>query len=241
MFNLFRLDTVTFYSIISVMVKLLDGKNVDKVSTLVFRILKLQEFFTRIIEVNNPNKMPCIYAMWHAHQFCIHGIPNRDKLHVLVSRSRDGEIIADVVEKWGFKTVRGSKGKKGAVEASMQMISILKSGENCAMMVDGPRGPANVVKDGVIKIAKLAGVPIVPVYWYSNNFTWAKFPSWDELRCPIFATNLINIYGEPIYISQDGDEEEARQKLQKSLEELEIKAPQAFDEVYKFGIWKKQK
>ena len=144
------------------MVKLLNGKNINKVSTLVFRILKLQELFTRIIEVNNPNKTPCIYAMWHAHQFCIHGIPNRDKLHVLVSRSRDGEIIADVVEKWGFKTVRGSKGKKGAVEASMQMISILKSGENCAMMVDGPRGPAKVAKDGVIKIAKLAGVPVVP-------------------------------------------------------------------------------
>ena len=223
------------------MVKLLDGKNINKVSTLVFRILKLQELFTRIIEVNNPNNTPCIYAMWHAHQFCIHGIPNRDKLHVLVSRSRDGEIIADVVEKWGFKTVRGSKGKKGAVEASMQMISILKSGENCAMMVDGPRGPAKVAKDGVIKIAKLAGVPVVPVYWYSNNFTWAKFPSWDELRCPVFATNLINIYGEPIYIPHDGDEEEARQKLQKSLEDLEAKAPQAFDEVYKFGIWKKQK
>ena len=223
------------------MVKLLDGKNINKVSTLVFRILKLQELFTRIIEVNNPQKMPCIYAMWHAHQFCIHGISNRDKLHVLISRSRDGEIIADVVEKWGFKTVRGSKGKKGAVEASMQMISILKSGENCAMMVDGPRGPAKVAKDGVIKIAKLAGVPVVPVYWYSNNFTWAKFPSWDELRCPVFATNLINIYGEPIYIPHDGDEEEARQKLQKSLEDLEAKAPQAFDEVYKFGIWKKQK
>ena len=223
------------------MVKLLDGKNINKVSTLVFRILKLQELFTRIIEVNNPQKMPCIYAMWHAHQFCIHGISNRDKLHVLISRSRDGEIIADVVEKWGFKTVRGSKGKKGAVEASMQMISILKSGENCAMMVDGPRGPAKVAKDGVIKIAKLAGVPVIPVYWYSNNFTWAKFPSWDELRCPVFATNLINIYGEPIYIPHDGDEEEARQKLQKSLEDLEAKAPQAFDEVYKFGIWKKQK
>lgn len=223
------------------MVKLLNGKNINKVSTLVFRILKLQELFTRIIEVNNPQKMPCIYAMWHAHQFCIHGISNRDKLHVLVSRSRDGEIIANVVEKWGFKTVRGSKGKKGAVEASMQMISILKSGENCAMMVDGPRGPAKVAKDGVIKIAKLAGVPVVPVYWYSNNFTWAKFPSWDELRCPVFATNLINIYGEPIYIPHDGDEEEARQKLQNSLEELEAKAPQAFDEVYKFGIWKKQK
>lgn len=224
------------------MVTLLKGKNVNvnKVSHLVFRVLKFQELFTEIVEVNNPDKMPCIYAMWHAHQFCVHGIRHRSKLHVLVSRSRDGEIIADVVEKWGFKTVRGSKGKKGAVEASMQMISILKSGENCAMMVDGPKGPAKVAKDGAVKIAKLAGVPIVPVYWYSKNFTWAKFPSWDSLRAPIFITKLINIYGEPIYVPADGDEEEYRQKLQNSLEELEKNAPRAFDEVYQFGLWKKK-
>ena len=223
------------------MVRLLDGKNINKVSHLVYRVLKFQELFTRIIEVNNPDKIPCIYAMWHAHQFCIHGIRNREKPHVLISRSRDGEIIADVVERWGFQTVRGSKGKKGAVEATMQMISILKSGENCAMMVDGPKGPARVVKDGVIKIAKMAGVPIVPVYWYSSNFTFAKFPSWDEMRSPIFATNLINLYGEPVYVPQDCDEEEARLKLQAGLEELEKKAPKAFDEVYKFGIWKRRK
>ena len=223
------------------MVRLLKGKNITKVSHLVFRILKFQELFTRIVEVNNPDKMPCIYAMWHAHQFCVHGIRHREKLHVLVSRSRDGEIIADVVERWGFKTVRGSKGKKGAVEATMQMISILKSGENCAMMVDGPKGPARVVKDGVIKIAKMAGVPIVPVYWYSKNFTFAKFPSWDEMRSPVFSTNLTNLYGEPIYVPNDCDEEEIRQKLQLSLENLEKEAPKAFDEVYKFGIWRRKK
>ena len=109
------------------------------------------------------------------------------------------------------------------------------------MMVDGPKGPARVVKDGVIKIAKMAGVPIVPVYWYSKNFTFAKFPSWDEMRSPIFATNLINLYGEPIYVPKDGDEEEARVRLQASLEDLERKAPAAFDEVYRFGIWKRKK
>lgn len=225
------------------MVRLSDKSNVVKTSHLVFRVLKFQELFTKIVEVNNPDKMPCIYAMWHAHQFCIHGIRHRSKLHVLVSRSRDGEIIADVVERWGFKTVRGSKGKKGAVEATMQMISILKNGENCAMMVDGPKGPARVVKDGVIKIAKMAGVPIVPVYWYSKNPTFAKFPSWDEMRCPIFSTNLINLYGEPIYVPQDGDEqaeENARIQLQNSLENLEKEASKAFDEVYKFGIWKRK-
>ena len=223
------------------MVRLSEKSNIVKTSHLVYRLFKFQELFTRIIEVNNPDIMPCVYAMWHAHQLCIHGIRNRDKIHVLISRSRDGEIIADVVERWGFQTVRGSKGKKGAVEATMQMISILKSGENCAMMVDGPKGPPRVVKDGVIKIAKMAGVPIVPIYWYSKNFTFAKFPSWDEMRSPVFATNLINLYGEPIYITKDGDEEEARVKLQKSLEDLERKAPAAFDEVYKFGIWKRKK
>lgn len=223
------------------MVSISKGKNVKKVSSLVFTILKIQELFTRIIEVNNPGKMPCIYAMWHAHQFCVHGIPDRAKLHVLVSRSRDGEIIAEVVEKWGFKTVRGSKGKKGAIEASMQMISILKSGENCAMMVDGPKGPAKVAKDGVVKIAKLAGVPIVPVYWYSSNPTFIKFPSWDELRMPLFSTNLINLYGEPIYADENCDEEEVRKKLQNSLEELEKKAPEEFKKVFQFGLWKKRK
>ena len=80
------------------MVRLSDKSNVVKTSHLIFRVLKTQELFTRIIEVNNPDKMPCIYAMWHAHQFCVHGIRHRAKLHVLVSRSRDGEIIADVVD-----------------------------------------------------------------------------------------------------------------------------------------------
>ena len=224
------------------MVRLINQDNLKQVTDIVYAMMKVQEFFTYAEEFNNPGISPCVYAMWHAHQFCVHGIRHRSKLHVLVSRSRDGEIIADVVERWGFKTVRGSKGKKGAVEATMQMISILKSGENCAMMVDGPKGPAKVVKDGVIKIAKMAGVPIVPVYWYSKNFTFAKFPSWDEMRSPIFATNLINLYGEPIYVPQDGDEaaeEEARQKLQQSLEQLEKDAPKAFDEVYQFGLWKK--
>ncbi len=223
------------------MVRILDGKNTELFARVVYGLFKIQEVFTRIIEVNNPRKTPCIYAMWHAHQFCIHGLPERDKVNVLISRSRDGQVIADVVEKWGFKTIRGSKGKKGAVEASMQMLAALKNNENCAMMVDGPKGPPRIVKDGVIKLAKLSGAPIVPIYWHSKNFTWVKFPSWDEMRSPIFATNMVNLYGEPLYVAPDGDEEEARLKLQKSFEELEKQAPKAFDEVFKFGIWLRKK
>jgi hypothetical protein len=223
------------------MVRILNQKNVDKISNLIYFTFKIQEFFTHIVEVEHPNTEPCIYAMWHAHQCCIHGLQNRGKTNVLISRSKDGEVIARVVGKWGFKLIRGSKGRQGAVEASMQMIEALKNGENCAMMVDGPRGPAKVVKDGVIKIARLSGKPIVPIYWYSTNFNWLRLPSWDGLRMPFFDVRLINLYGKPIYVSKDETDEEARLRLQASLEELEKRAPEVYKKVYRFGLWRIRK
>lgn len=215
----------------------------EKFTKIIYRIFKIQEIFTDIQNVDFPeNAGPCVYAMWHAHQCCVHGFPNREKCNVLVSRSRDGEIIAGVVERWGFKVIHGSKGKKGSVEATLQMINALKNGECCAIMVDGPKGPAKVVKDGAIRVAKNAGVPIVPVYWYSSSPTFLKFPSWDEFRIPFFWTKLINIYGEPIYVDPNGgkeEDEQVRLKVQHSLEELEEKAPKAFKGVFRFGLWKK--
>lgn len=216
--------------------------NREKFSNLIYSVFKFQEFFTDIQNVNLPDCGPCVYAMWHAHQCCVHGLPDRANCNVLVSRSRDGQIIANVVEKWGFKVIHGSKGKKGSVEATLQMIHALEHGECCAIMVDGPKGPAKVVKDGAIKIAKKAGVPIVPVFWYSPNLTFLKFPSWDGFRIPFFWTKLINIYGEPIYVGADNDkaqDEEVRLKVQRSLEKLEKEAPKAHKEVFRFGLWRK--
>ena len=217
--------------------------NREKFTELIYSIFKLQEKFTDIQNVDyHEGVVACVYAMWHAHQCCVHAFPNRDKCNVLVSRSRDGQIIAGVVEKWGFKVIHGSKGKAGSVEATLQMISALKNGECCAIMVDGPKGPVNVVKDGAIRVAKKAGVPIVPVYWYSPNPTFLKFPSWDGFRIPCLWTKLINIYGEPIYIDPDADKEQdelVRLKVQHSLEELAEHAPKAHKEVFKFGLWKR--
>ena len=172
--------------------------------------------------------------MWHGNQCAIFGLPNKGITNVLISRSKDGDAVASGVEMLGFKVVRGSKGKKGAVEASLQMIEALKAGENCAMMVDGPKGPVNVVKEGAIKIAKLAGVPVVPVCWYSTNFNWIRFSSWDRFSLPIGEVNLINLYGEPIYIDPNGDasaDEAARLKLQAGLEELDRKIPEEYKKV----------
>lgn len=223
--------------------KISGEKQLNLLAKLVYIAFRIQEPFTRIKSVNNPEITPCIYAMWHAHQCCIHGIKNKKNLNVLISRSVDGEIIARTVEKWGFKTVRGSKGKKGSVEATMQLIDKLKNNECVAMMVDGPSGPAYNAKVGIIKIAKMSGAPIVPVYWYSEDPSFLKLPSWDSFRYPFFYTRLLNFYGEPIYVNADNtdeQDEEVRIQLQNSLNELEKKAPEVYKEVHKFRLWKKK-
>lgn len=223
--------------------KISGEKQLDLLSKLVYILFRIQEPYTIIREVNQKELKPCIYAMWHAHQCLIHGIKDKNNLNVLISRSVDGEIIARTVEKWGFKVVRGSKGKKGAVEATMQLIDRLKNNECIAMMVDGPSGPAYVAKDGVIKIAKMSGAPIVPVYWYSNDITFIKLPSWDSFRFPFGFTRLLNLYGDPIYVNPDNTDEQDKEvlaQLQASLKDLEEKAPAIHKEVHKFRLWKKK-
>ena len=225
------------------MVRLLNKDSTKYLAILVRAFFKFQEYFTHIIEVQHPELDSCLYAMWHRNQCAIYGFKDKQRVSVLVSRSKDGDVVARGIEPMGFKLVRGSKGRKGAVEASMQMIEALKNGEKCAMMVDGPRGPAGIVKDGVIKIAKLSGKPIVPVCWYSTNFNWIKLPSWDGLRMPILDVRLINLYGEPIYVPEDADDEtleKLRQKVQSSLEELDNRIPEEYEKIYWHGLWRRR-
>ena len=226
------------------MVRVVDKNDVKKLADIVTAFFSFQQHFTHIVPVNFPNVEPCLYAMWHNNQCCVYGLPNKSITSVMVSRSKDGEVVASAIERaFGFKTVRGSKGKAGAIEATKQMIENLKKGENGAIMVDGPKGPLYVVKDGAIKIAKLAGVPIVPLVWYSSNFNLVKFNSWDRLQVPFLDVRLINLYGEPIYVPADGDEasdEEYRLKLEKSLLELRDRAPEEYKKVYWYGLWKRR-
>jgi lysophospholipid acyltransferase (LPLAT)-like uncharacterized protein len=128
--------------------------------------------------------------------------------------------------------------------AAITMVYYMYRMTGAAIMVDGPKGPAEVVKEGVIKIAKLSGKPIVPLCWYSSNFNWIKLPSWDGLRMPILDVRLINLYGEPIYVPEDADEiaiEEIRLKLQNSLKELDARIPEEYNKTYWNGLWKRKR
>lgn len=226
------------------MVRLINDSNLKLITKTAYRILRLQEIFTRIENYNHPENPPCIFALWHANQFLVHGIKNRKNLSILISNSIDGHIVANVCENWGFKVVRGSSGKKGSVESTMQMLTRLKEGESVAIMVDGPHGPLHKVKNGAIKLAQLSGAPIIPVTWFSPQKTFISLPSWDKMKTPFGKCDILNIYGQPIYIKNDASEEEiaaVKEKIKNELLNLDAKAPEIYNEAKKQKLWDKKK
>lgn len=226
------------------MVRLINDNNIDFIANTAYRMMRIQEHFTHIKDYNNPNLSSCIYALWHANQFLVHGIEDKANTSILISNSIDGEVIARAVEKWGFKVVRGSAGKKGAVESTMQMLTRLNNGESVAIMVDGPHGPLHKVKNGAVKLSQKSGKPIVPVFWYSPQKTFIRLPSWDKMTTPLGDCNILNLYGKPIYVKPDATDEDVnhiKEEIKASLEKLEKEAPELYKEAQKQGLWKKKK
>lgn len=226
------------------MVRLINEKNIWILQKAVLGYMKLQEPHTHIVEINQKNYRPCIYAMWHSDQFCVYGLQDKARVNILISTSFDGEIVTYAAQGMGFNTVRGSSGKKGAVESSMQMLEKLNKGEDIAIMVDGPGGPYHTVKNGVIKLARMSGAPIVPVCWYSADKTFHSIPTWDKMTFPVGSVRIINLYGEPIYIPKDLPDEQLAEKktlIKDALEDLQKKAPGIFREALENKLWEKQK
>ena len=181
-----------------------------------------ESWFYNSKNINYPQNKPVIFALWHAHQCGLYSLEDRGHVNIMVSKSNDGEIIASAVERVGLKTIRGSH-KRAGTAASLAMLEKLEQGECAAITIDGPRGPKGIVKDGVINIAKLSQVPIVPMTWYSPSKWWLKFNTWDEFRFPLLGVKTVALYGEPIYVPSDCSKEDIenyRLQLENSLNDL---------------------
>ena len=191
-------------------------------SFLVKNFYTFESWFYNSKNINYPQNKPVIFALWHAHQCGLYSLEDRGHVNIMVSKSNDGEIIASAVERVGLKTIRGSH-KRAGTAASLAMLEKLEQGECAAITIDGPRGPKGIVKDGVINIAKLSQVPIVPMTWYSPSKWWLKFNTWDEFRFPLLGVKTVALYGEPIYVPSDCSKEDIenyRLQLENSLNDL---------------------
>lgn len=222
------------------MVRLINNKNVIVLKKAISSYMQIQKHFTHIVEINNKNLKPCIYVMWHSDQFCVYGIEDKGHLSILISTSFDGDMVAYACEGLGFKTVRGSTGKRGAIESTLKMVELLESNECVAIMVDGPNGPLHSVKNGAVRLAKMSGAPIVPVGWYCPQWNFVNLPSWDKMTAPIGDAKILNLYGEPIYVPKDlpqDKEVEIRNQIKSALEDIQKRLPAEYEEAKKKKLW----
>lgn len=194
----------------------------ELISACVTALFKLEKIFYTCKCINYP-KEKCIFALWHAHQCGVFSCNMFKKTCIMVSNSQDGEIISRAANAVGVETVRGSKNRGGA-KASLELIKKIKEEDvNGALTIDGPRGPNRVVKKGIIEIAKMTGVPIVPAVYWSPQKRFLKFNSWDEFRFPLIGTKLVMLFGEPIPVGQNPTEDEIeiiRKQIEDKMQEL---------------------
>jgi hypothetical protein len=171
---------------------------------------------------------PVILLIWHARIFLAPYFFRKRGIMPLVSPSQDGEIVARIVRRWGYKVSRGSS-SHSIIRAWFEMKRELDAGGEVIIVPDGPRGPARELKLGCLKLAQKTGAPLVPFTYSASRKKVLR--SWDGFVVfPPFA-KVRAVIGEPIPIdpSLKGEAlEDERRRVERTLIELDAKADAFF-------------
>lgn len=135
-------------------------------------------------------------------------------LAAMVSASRDGGTLARVMELFAVRPVRGSTSRRGP-QALRELTTAAEQGCDLAITPDGPRGPCYLVQDGILSLAQLTGLPIVPVS-YELGWKW-RLRSWDQFQVPLPFARCVVTLGEPLRVPREATDDE-REALRRQLE-----------------------
>lgn len=156
-----------------------------------------------------------IVVLWHAHLLAAFYCYVGPGWRFLVSRHRDGEMIARVGLRFGYQSLRGSSTHGGA-EVLRDAVRALRAGLDLGITPDGPRGPARIVQPGCVAAARLGRARIVPVALAASRGWTTR--SWDRMLIPKPFSTVVIHYGEPIEILPDVPIDVAQQRVQQALE-----------------------
>lgn len=160
-------------------------------------------------------------AFWHGRMLLIPFIYPGSAMHVLISIHRDGEIIANVMKRFGFHLVRGSS-KKGGAAALREMLQLLKENKDLAVTPDGPKGPVERIKPGIVEVARLSGKAIIPVTFSASPC--ARATSWDRFMIPYPFSRGVLYVGDPVRYEKGEDMESFRLRVESALQDVNEKA-----------------
>ena len=174
-----------------------------------------------------------IFAFWHSRILVLSHLYKDLGAAILVSKSKDGEIIARILRRQGHETIRGSTSRRG-VRALARLIKTLKEEIRPGVVVpDGPRGPRFKAQPGVITLAQKTGYPIVPVSYSADRIK--IFASWDRFIVPYPFTEGSVICGAPIVVPCKVDAE-TKEVYRASLEAELNRITKFVDQYYGHAI-----
>lgn len=174
---------------------------------------------------------PVIACFWHGRlSMLVYAWAWKDHpFHMLLSAHRDGRLIGQVISWFGISPIWGST-QRGGTEAFREMLKTLRKGETIGITPDGPRGPCQVASPGVITLAKLANVDIIPVTFSTSRCL--RLGTWDRFHFPLPFGRGVFLYGRPLSPPASSDasaREAARQRLEVDMTALQDRADQLME------------
>ena len=165
---------------------------------------------------------PVIFVLWHnrlglcmkVYKSFVRPFHQREHLAALISASKDGAFLAAILQTFGVQAVRGSSSRRGG-QAMLELTSWAGRGYDLAVTPDGPRGPRHVVQEGMMTLAQVTGLPIIP---YPCRLSWKiQMKSWDRFQIPLPFSHCEMTFGKPIRVPRGAtgaEREQLREQLQ---------------------------
>ena len=185
-----------------------------------FRTLQIHRTGQHILPKFGEERTPVIFVFWHGRLLPLIHVHRHQGTVVLVSEHRDGEYLARLLHHFGFATVRGSS-TRGGVRGLKGLLRAARRGADLAITPDGPRGPNRELKHGALTVARMTGLPLVPV-GVGVTSSW-RIRSWDGLLVPKPFSTVRVAYGLPTLIPRNADQaeiDEVAASLQRRLDDL---------------------
>jgi len=167
---------------------------------------------------------PVIFCTWHnrlalcleVYHLYVRRIERQPRMAAMVSASKDGGLLARILEHYQVQPVRGSTSRRGR-QALLELTTWAQRGYDLAITPDGPRGPCYIVQDGVTSLAQLTGLPIVPVIY---ELVWkVRLGSWDRFQIPLPFTKCRLRAAAPVHVPREATDSE-REQIRSRIEEL---------------------
>lgn len=188
---------------------------------------------------------PLIFIFWHGRSFApLLARRYTGKASVLLSKGKDGDMLAFLMKFFKLSTVRGSTGRKdkgtvvvdkGGADSFKQMVKLIKhKNTSVAISPDGPIGPRMRVHRGTPMLSLLTNTPVVPVtISASRRFI---FKTWDSYFLPLPFSKIVVKVGDPMFPRNKNNEKKQQSAYLEEIETTMISLTQELDKIMKSSI-----